>query len=81
MSFDTVPDGPPPEIAPGEVAFGASPVEVGGRHGVRLMLKGFLVTIDEHGAPVAFVEVSVPNAVQSVQAIRQAIVEARGRVR
>jgi hypothetical protein len=72
---DALQHGPPPPADEG-AAFGTRAVRVNGRIGVRIMLRGFDVMTDR-GGPIAFVEIQIPSAVQAVQALRQAVNDAR----
>jgi hypothetical protein len=80
---DVIRYGPPPATDASTAAFGAAPVRAGNakRGGVRIMLKGFEL-IGPEGEPIAYADVEIASAVQAVQALRQAIEEARrGRFR
>lgn len=75
---DLIPHGPPPgDLATHEAAFGTRALRLDGRKGVRLMLKGFRILAAPDGEPVAYVDIQIPSAVQSIQSLRQAIADAR----
>jgi hypothetical protein len=79
---DVIRYGPPPATDAGTAAFGAAPVRAGNAKGVRIMLKGFELMSAPDGEAIAYAEVEIAGAVQAVQALRQAIEEARrGRFR
>lgn len=78
---DNIEHGPPPPDELGIGAFGTRAItHDGGRTaGVRIMLKGFSVMSDDAGEPIAYIEARLPTVVQAVQALRQAIGDARKR--
>lgn len=73
--FDSVPFGPPPATNTEMAGFGAAGTTAGA---VRIMLKGSRTLVDPNdGKDVAYVECSVSSATQAIQALRQAIGDAR----
>ncbi len=80
---DSVPWGPAPTVGPNEVALGAMSFKAeDGGFGVVIALRGAELVAHDNGVLTARISLRIEGAVQCVQAIRQAIADARkGRVR